>query len=86
MFWWRVLAVCVGLSLGPVLEVVYPHLAQGFDAWTIARASAISMVGYLLAIVGMNLLERRLYPDDFRDSRTETGYSRFRVTESRFWP
>ncbi|MDT8989479.1 hypothetical protein RQP54_01235 [Curvibacter sp. APW13] len=86
MFWWRVLAVCVGLSLGPLVEWYFPLLAQGFDTWTIARASAISMGGYLVAILGMNWLERRLYPDDFRDSRSETGYSRFRATESRFWP
>lgn len=83
MFWWRILAVCGGLALGPVGEVYFPHLAQGFDAWTIARASAISMVGYLLAILAMNGLERRLYPPD---NRQETGFSRFRATESRFWP
>jgi hypothetical protein len=86
MFWWRVLAVCVGLAIGPVLEVYFPHLEQGFDAWTIARASAISMCGYLLAIIGMNALESVIYPEDFRESRAETGYSSYRPTESRFWP
>jgi hypothetical protein len=83
MFWWSVLVVCLGLALGPLAEVYFPHLAQGFDAWTIARASAISMAGYLVAILGMNVLERRIYPED---ARSDTGYSRFRATESRFWP
>lgn len=85
MFWWRVLAVCVGLALGPLAEMWFPHLAQGFDVWTIGRASAISLCGYVLAILGMNALERRIYPEDFRDSRSDTGHSRFRATESRFW-
>ncbi|MGQ0708166.1 MAG: hypothetical protein ACT4NV_00285 [Rhodoferax sp.] len=72
MFLWRSLAVLMGLSLGPVAEWLYPHLEQGFDAWTIARASAISMAGYLVAIGFMTWLERRLYPDD---GRTTTMYT-----------
>lgn len=73
MFVWRSIAVVVGLSLGPMAEWLFPHLDAGFDEWTIARASAISMVGYLLAIGFTGWLERRLYPDSGRSTTLYTG-------------
>lgn len=73
MFLWRSIAVVIGLSLGPLAEWLFPYLENGFDSWTIARASAISMVGYLAAIGLTGWLERRLYPDDGRSTTLYTG-------------